>query len=83
MICHYIDVADGHGEHRSVPFRYVWPAELDLMAQIAGLRLRERWEGGQSSPSPTTARDQADRLLSTKNQKPLAEAGGSLQGRTA
>ena len=23
--------------------RYAWPAELDLMAQLAGLRLRERW----------------------------------------
>jgi len=27
----------------SVPFRYAWPAELDLMARIAGLRLRDRW----------------------------------------
>jgi len=27
----------------STPFRYVWPAELDLMARIAGLALRERW----------------------------------------
>jgi SAM-dependent methyltransferase len=27
----------------SAPFRYVWPSELDLMARIAGLRLRERW----------------------------------------
>jgi SAM-dependent methyltransferase len=25
--------------------RYAWPAELDLMAQIAGLHLRERWGG--------------------------------------
>ena len=30
-------------ESASVPFRYVWPAELDLMARIAGMRLRERW----------------------------------------
>ena len=27
----------------SIPFRYVWPAELDLMARIAGMKLRERW----------------------------------------
>jgi len=27
----------------SVPFRYAWPAELDLMARLAGLRLRDRW----------------------------------------
>jgi Methyltransferase domain len=25
------------------PHRYVWPAELDLMAELAGMRLRERW----------------------------------------
>ncbi|RZQ62983.1 class I SAM-dependent methyltransferase [Amycolatopsis suaedae] len=25
--------------------RYVWPAELDLMARLAGLRVRERWGG--------------------------------------
>jgi hypothetical protein len=34
------------GEHVHVDtgsFRYVWPSELDLMARIAGMRLRERW----------------------------------------
>jgi SAM-dependent methyltransferase len=34
------------GEHirpHPVPFRYVWPAELDLMARIAGMSLDERW----------------------------------------
>lgn len=29
----------------SAPFRYVWPSELDLMAELAGMRLRERWDG--------------------------------------
>jgi SAM-dependent methyltransferase len=42
---HYMEVADGRGEYTTIPFRYVWPAELDLMAQLAGLRLRERWGG--------------------------------------
>jgi SAM-dependent methyltransferase len=37
----------------SIPFRYVWPAELDLMARIAGLRLVERW--GDWSRAPFTA----------------------------
>jgi hypothetical protein len=32
-------------EASSAPYRYVWPFELDLMARIAGLRLRERWGG--------------------------------------
>ncbi|KJK56420.1 class I SAM-dependent DNA methyltransferase [Saccharothrix sp. ST-888] len=49
--CHYIDVSeDGRGEARSIPFRYVWPAELDLMAQLAGLRLRDRWDGWTREP---------------------------------
>ena len=30
--------------------RYVWPSELDLMARLAGLRLRERWADWQQSP---------------------------------
>jgi len=34
-----------HGEVRLYPVevRYVWPAEMDLMAELAGLRLRQRW----------------------------------------
>jgi hypothetical protein len=44
MIPNYVEVVDGRGEYTSIPFRYVWPAELDLMAQVAGLRLRERWD---------------------------------------
>ena len=35
--------SDGRIERMSVPFRYVWPAELDLMARLAGLQLRDRW----------------------------------------
>jgi SAM-dependent methyltransferase len=41
----YVEVVNGRGEYTSIPFRYVWPAELDLMAQLAGLRLRDRWAG--------------------------------------
>jgi SAM-dependent methyltransferase len=42
---HYVEFVDGRGEYSTIPFRYVWPAELDLMAQLAGLRLRDRWSG--------------------------------------
>src|SRR5512132_1292517 len=42
---HYVEFVDGRGEYSTIPFRYVWPAELDLMAQLAGLGLRERWDG--------------------------------------
>jgi SAM-dependent methyltransferase len=34
----------------SMPFRYVWPAELDLMARIAGMTLRERWSDWSREP---------------------------------
>jgi len=30
--------------------RYAWPSELDLMARIAGLRLKERWGGWDRLP---------------------------------
>jgi len=35
---------------RSIPFRYVWPAGLGLMARLAGLRLRDRWEDWPRKP---------------------------------
>jgi SAM-dependent methyltransferase len=46
----YVEVVDGRGEYTTIPFRYVWPAELDLMAQLAGMRLRERWAGWRREP---------------------------------
>ena len=33
-----------------VQVRYAWPAELDLMARLAGMRLRERWGDWQRDP---------------------------------
>ncbi|MFH8407051.1 class I SAM-dependent DNA methyltransferase [Streptomyces sp. NPDC018019] len=50
MSSHYVTIADGRAEYWSMPFRYVWPAELDLMAQLAGLRLRDRWEDWSRAP---------------------------------
>ena len=41
---------DGTYRRFSPPFRYAWPAELDLMARIAGLRLRERWADWSRAP---------------------------------
>ncbi len=34
--------------------RYTWPSELDLMARIAGLRLKERWDGWNREPFTST-----------------------------
>ena len=50
LISHHYRVEDGALELHSVPFRYVWPAELDLMAQLARMTLRERWGGWRREP---------------------------------
>ncbi|HEY2792041.1 MAG TPA: class I SAM-dependent methyltransferase [Micromonosporaceae bacterium] len=43
----YWTVADGL---HSIPFRYVWPGELDLMARMAGMRLHERYADWNREP---------------------------------
>jgi SAM-dependent methyltransferase len=47
---HYWRTEDGRFDSMSVPFRYVWPSELDLMARLAGMSLRERWSDWTRSP---------------------------------
>ena len=47
---HHIRNVDGRYERDSAPFRYVWPSELDLMAELAGMRLVERWSGWKRQP---------------------------------
>jgi SAM-dependent methyltransferase len=56
MSSNYVRVVDGRGEYTSIPFRYVWPAELDLMAQLAGLRPCERWSGWTGEPFTSESR---------------------------
>jgi SAM-dependent methyltransferase len=36
--------------------RYAWPAELDLMARLAGLRLKDRWGGWNEEPFTASSR---------------------------
>jgi SAM-dependent methyltransferase len=50
---HYVEFTNGTGGYRTIPFRYVWPSELDLMARLAGLRLRDRWAGWNREPFTT------------------------------
>jgi SAM-dependent methyltransferase len=45
LTSHHFEIVDGRVERLSVPFRYAWPSELDLMAQLSGMGLRERWSG--------------------------------------
>ena len=53
---HYAEFTDGTAQYRTIPFRYAWPSELDLMAQLAGLRLRDRWAGWNREPFTTDSR---------------------------
>jgi SAM-dependent methyltransferase len=46
MSSNYVD----ENGRRSIPFRYVWPSELDLMARIAGMVLANRWENWDRKP---------------------------------
>jgi SAM-dependent methyltransferase len=50
LISHHYHIEDGKLDASSLPLRYVWPAELDLMARLAGMTLRERWGGWRREP---------------------------------
>ena len=50
LVSHHFNLVDGTWERVSVPFRAVSPAELDLMARLAGLELVERWADWDRSP---------------------------------
>jgi SAM-dependent methyltransferase len=56
LISHHWSLVDRRWERLSIPFRYVWPAELDLMAQLAGMRLRDRWSGWRREPFTSDSR---------------------------
>jgi hypothetical protein len=56
LVSHHFETVDGRLERFSAPFRYVWPAELDLMAQLAGMRLRDRWSGWRREPFTAQSR---------------------------
>jgi len=50
LVSHYYGGEEGSHEVSSWPFRYVWPSELDLMARLAGMTLRERWSAWNREP---------------------------------
>src|SRR5207244_12336658 len=39
--------------------RYAWPSELDLMAQLAGLRLEHRWAGRRAEGATASSRERS------------------------
>jgi SAM-dependent methyltransferase len=50
LVSHHYWMEGDRVEVLSPPFRYVWPSELDLMAQLAGMTLRERWADWHRRP---------------------------------
>jgi SAM-dependent methyltransferase len=57
LFSHHYWVVDGRLETFSAPYRYVWPSELDLMARLAGLTLRERWTDWNREPFTRDSRE--------------------------
>jgi SAM-dependent methyltransferase len=55
-VSHHYWTIDGQHTAYSSPHRYVWPGELDLMARLAGLRLRERWADWNRTPFTAESR---------------------------
>ena len=56
LVSHHFSLVDGQWQLNAVPFRYVWPAELDLMAELAGMGLRERWSDWTREPFTSASR---------------------------
>lgn len=56
LVSHHLEIRGGRAIQSSGPFRYVWPAELDLMAELAGMRLEARWSGWRREPFTNESR---------------------------
>jgi len=56
LISHHYSLVDGAWEAASIPFRYVWPSELDLMARLAGMKLRDRFGDWNREPFTSESR---------------------------
>jgi SAM-dependent methyltransferase len=56
LISHHIENDDGGYRRVSMPFRYAWPAEFDLMARLAGMTLRDRWSDWRREPFTAESR---------------------------
>jgi SAM-dependent methyltransferase len=70
LISHHYSVIDGNLEVFSVPFRYVWPSELDLMARLAGMTLRERWSGWKREPFTSSSTSHVSVWEKTASRSP-------------
>ena len=55
-VSHHYWTLEGRLTTFSSPHRYVWPSELDLMARLAGMALRERWSDWHQAPFTSESR---------------------------
>ena len=51
----YVELTDAGARLLPIHIRYAWPAELDLMARLAGMRLQDRWGGWARQPFTSTS----------------------------
>jgi SAM-dependent methyltransferase len=71
LVSHHYRIVDGRTDTFRSPHRFVWPSELDLMAGLAGLELRERWEDWNEKPFTAESRSHVSVW-----QKPVDRAAG-------
>lgn len=55
---HHWMAVDGRLVHHAAPYRYVWPSELDLMAELGGLQLEHRWADWTSADFTSDSENQ-------------------------
>jgi SAM-dependent methyltransferase len=56
LVSHHLVDVEGRLERSAIPFRYVWPSEMDLMARLAGLTPAGRWSGWRHEPFTSDSR---------------------------
>jgi SAM-dependent methyltransferase len=56
MTSQHFVISEERVDSYPVDGRYAWPSELDLMARLAGLSLRERWGGWKREPFTSVSR---------------------------
>jgi SAM-dependent methyltransferase len=85
LISHHYSVIDGNLDVASMPFRYVWPSELDLMARMAGMTLRERWSGWSREPftSDSTKHVSVWERRAVGGDDPFSGVAGAAPGRSS
>ena len=76
LVSHHYWIDNAALRELSVPFRYVWPSELDLMARLAGLRLAARWAGWDKSPFDGTSTSQVAVYEKVSLPKPAGPGSG-------